>query len=273
MSAEERLREGKLDEALAELQQQVRREPEKSSHRTFLFQLLTVLGQWDRAATQLNVTGELDPLALPMVQTYREALRCEALRRDIFAGRRSPLVFGDPQRWLALLIEALQLSANGEHGRAADVRTQAFDEAPATSGSLNGNRFEWIADADPRLGPVIEAVVNGGYYWVPFQRIRSIHFDPPVDLRDLVWTPAQFTWANGGEAVGLIPTRYPGSESAADPQLRLARKTEWYEPAAETYFGLGQRLFATDVGDFALMDARLLELDTAEAATAEPAGG
>lgn len=271
MSAEDRLREGQLDEALAELQQQVKREPDKAKHRTFLFQLLTVLGQWERAATQLTVAGELDPTALPMVQTYREALRCEALRREIFAGRRSPLVFGDPQRWLALLIEALQLSAAGEHARAAAVRQEAFDAAPATAGAINGTRFEWIADADARLGPVIEAVVNGGYYWVPFHRIRSIHFDPPMDLRDVVWTPAQFTWANGGEAVGLIPTRYPGSETAADPLLRLARKTQWSEPVPGTYFGEGQRLFATDGGDFALLDARLIELDVPAAASAAPA--
>lgn len=263
MSAEEKLREGKLDEALAELQQQVKREPDKARHRTFLFQLLTVLGQWERALTQLNVAGDLDPSALPMVQTYREALRCEALRKEIFAGRRSPLVFGDPERWLALLIEALQLSAKGEHARAAAVREEAFDAAPATAGSLNGTRFEWIADADPRLGPVVEAIVNGGYYWVPFHRIRSIHFDPPTDLRDVVWTPARFTWANGGEAVGLIPTRYPGSESHADPLVRLARKTLWAEPAPDCYFGEGQRLLATDAGEFALMDARSIELDAA----------
>ena len=34
--------------------------------------------------------------------------------------------------------------------------------------------FEWIADADDRLGPVLEAIVNGRYYWVPFERVRRI---------------------------------------------------------------------------------------------------
>lgn len=276
MSAEERLREGDLDQALVELQQQVRREPDNAKLRTFLFQLLAVMGQWDRAATQLAVVRDLDPSAMPMVQTYREALRCEALRREIFAGRRSPLIFGDPEQWLALLIEALQLDARGEHAKAAAVRAEAFDLAPTTSGKLNGTPFEWIADADARLGPVVEAVLNGGYYWVPVHRIRAIHFDPPADLRDIVWMPANFTWCNGGESVGLVPTRYPGSENNTDPQLRLARKTQWYEPVADTFFGEGQRLLATNMGEFALMDARLIEFDVAEptpATAGDAAGG
>ena len=51
----------------------------------FLFQLLGVMGQWERAATQLKVAAELDP-AMPMVQTYREAIRCEWCADEVFAG-------------------------------------------------------------------------------------------------------------------------------------------------------------------------------------------
>ncbi|WP_243671872.1 hypothetical protein [Paraburkholderia kirstenboschensis] len=78
MTAEERLREGDLDGCLSELQSRVRKEPSKAAYRVFLFQLLAVTGAWDRALTQLNVAGELDAAALPMVQTYRE--RCNARR-------------------------------------------------------------------------------------------------------------------------------------------------------------------------------------------------
>lgn len=269
MSAEESLRDGNLDQALAELQQQVRREPDKAKHRTFLFQLLAVLGQWDRALTQLNVAGDLDPETLPMVQTYREALRCEVLRKEIFAGRRSPMIFGDPEEWIALLLEALRATAEGQHARAKEARDRAFETAPSTSGTIDGQAFEWIADADPRIGPVLEAIVNGKYYWVPFHRIRTIRIEEPEDLRDCIWMPALLTWTNGGETVGLIPTRYPGSESSPDPMVRLARKTLWVEPAPEVYLGEGQRLLATDAGEFALMDARLIELQS----PAEPAAG
>src|SRR5688572_6459243 len=103
MSAYDHLREGKPDEALAALQQEVRARPDDPKLRTFLFQLLAVQGQWDRAQNQLNVVADLDAKALAMVQVYREAIRCELLRGEIFAGKRQPLLFGQPEPWMALL--------------------------------------------------------------------------------------------------------------------------------------------------------------------------
>jgi type VI secretion system protein ImpE len=264
MAAEQHLREGRLPEALADLQAQVRKEPANPKYRIFLFQLLAVLGQWERALNQLQVVGEMDAASLPMVQTYREALRCESLRAEVFAGRHSPLVFGDPQPWLAWLLEALRLTAMGQYAAARGLRDQAFDAAPAISGRLDEQPFNWLADADPRLGPVLEAVVNGRYYWIPFERIRTIRLELPVDLRDAVWMPAQFTWANGGETVGLIPARYPGSEAAADALVQLGRKTEWQECGEDTWLGLGQRMLATDGGEHSLLDIREITFDVTE---------
>jgi type VI secretion system protein ImpE len=185
MRAEELLREGKLLEARAELQEQVRANPDNAKYRVFLFQLLVVLGEWDRALTQLNVSGDLDAGTLAMVHMYREALQCEALRGEIFAGRRAPLVFGDPEPWVALLIEALRLTAEGSYAEARQLREQAFEAAPATPGTIDEQQFQWIADSDGRLGPVLEAIVSGRYYWVPFHRIREIHIEEPADLRDI----------------------------------------------------------------------------------------
>jgi type VI secretion system protein ImpE len=71
-------------------------------------------------------------------------------------------------------------------------------------------------------------------------------------------------WSNGGEASGHIPTRYIGSESSADGSLRLARKTEWKELADETFIGQGQRLLATDDGEYPLLQCRLIDFATAE---------
>ncbi len=267
MFADESLRAGRLDETLKELQDQVRKDPANPKLRTFLFQLLAVLGQWDRALNQLKVVGEMDASTLPMVQTYQEALQCEVLRQEVFSGHRTPLVFGEPAQWIALLIEALQVTAKGNVAQGQVLRGQAFEAAPATSGSIDGQAFAWIADADPRLGPVLEAIINGRYYWIPFANIRSISIEEPADLRDVVWMPAYFTWSNGGETVGLIPTRYPGSHSHTDPAVRMARKTEWAEQSEDLYLGQGQRLLTTDVNDYPLMDVRLIEL-----ATVPPAG-
>ncbi|MDD1621624.1 MAG: tetratricopeptide repeat protein [Methylococcaceae bacterium] len=261
MQAEQSLHQGRPEEALAQLQENVRREPANPKLRIFLFQLLAVLGRWERALTQLNVAGELDSGNLLMVQTYREAIQCEVLRGDVFAGKRTPLLFGEPERWVALLVEALRLDADAHFNEAMTLRNEALELAPASSGSINGVGFEWIADADTRLGPVVEAIVNGKYYWIPFQQIRKIELDAPMDLRDVVWMPALFTWGNGGQATGLIPTRYSGSEKAQDALIQLARKTDWDESADGVCRGLGQRLLATNIDDYALMDARSIELN------------
>jgi type VI secretion system protein ImpE len=261
MSAEESLREGNPEQALKQLQDRVRKNPADAKARVFLFQLLSVMGEWDRALTQLNVAGDLDPAALPMVQTYREALRCEVLRKDIFAGNRSPLVFGDPEEWIARMVQALQLTASGQHVEAERQRGEALEHAAAVAGEIDGQRFEWIADADSRLGPVCEAIIDGKYYWVPFSRLQAVKVEPPEDLRDCVWAPAHLTYANGGETVALLPARYPGSEKSADGALRLGRKTQWDQAGEGTYVGLGQRMFATDQGEYALLDVRQIRLD------------
>lgn len=254
--AERSVREGDLEGGLRQLQDQVRKDASNANLRVFLFQLLAVMGEWTRALTQLDVAAELDARTLAMARMYREAVQCELLRADVFAGRRSPVVFGEPEEWLALLIESLLVSGTPRAGEAQVLRDRAFESAPPSAGILDGTPFEWIADADMRLGPVCEAIINGRYYWVPFSRFSKIVVEAPVDLRDLVWMPAEFHFANGGEAVGVIPTRYPGSEQSPDCQIRLGRKTAWQEQAPGVFCGLGQRVLTTDGGDHALMDVR-----------------
>ena len=260
-AAEEALRAGDPDQALAQLQNAIRSEPANASLRTFLFQLLSVLGNWERAANQLEVVGELDAGALPMVQMYREALRCEVVRGKVMAGSTAPLLFGHPEDWIAILIEALLSDGQGRTADGAKLREKAFDLAPATAGTINGQPFEWIADADMRLGPVCEAVINGRYYWLPYARLNRIVLEAPEDLRDFVWLPAHFEFANGGEMVGIIPTRYPGSESDPDPLIRLARKTDWLEVGNDVYHGRGQRVLTTNEGDFPLLEVREIVLE------------
>ena len=256
MRAEEYLRDGNLQGALEDLQAQIRNQPDNSRLRIFLFQLLAVLGQWERALSQLNVLDKLEKNTWPMVHAYREAIRCEILRAEIFAGRRKPLIFGEPPPWMAWLLESLRLMVAAQYDQALALRDQAFDLAAASSGTMDETPFNWIADADSRLGPVLEAMINGRYYWVPIQQIRAINITEAADLRDFVWLPAEFTWVNGGQAFGLIPTRYPGSESVQDSSIQLARTTQWQELTDGIFQGLGQRMLATDQDDYPLLDVR-----------------
>ncbi|MCG7929117.1 MAG: tetratricopeptide repeat protein [Candidatus Thiodiazotropha lotti] len=261
--AQELLQQGQLDQALETLQQSIRNAPSDTKLRVFLFQLLCVMGAWERALSQLQVAGDMDSLNLPMAQTYREAIRCELFRQEVFSGDKSPLIFGDPPEWTAFLVEALKHSGKGEYSQAESLRNQVFELAPATPGNIDGQAFEWIADADSRLGPMIEAIVNGRYYWIPMQRLKKITMEAPEDLRDMVWTPAQLTFENEGEAVALIPSRYPGTENAPEPALKLSHKTEWQTPAEGVYLGLGQRMMATDQDDYPLLNVREIQFQSA----------
>jgi type VI secretion system protein ImpE len=262
--AEQTLKGGDPVGALAQLQDQVRARPADPKLRVFLFQLLCVLGQWERALNQLDVASNLDPEALAMAQTYRDAVQCEAVRDDVFGGKKSPLIFGQPDQWLALLIESLLLQGQGDRQRSIALRSRAFDEAPTTAGDIDGRPFAWISDADSRLGPVLEAVINGRYYWIPFSRLSRIELEPPEDLRDMVWIPARLRFENGGETVALIPTRYPGSSASADGLIALARKTVWEEIGPDSHRGLGQRVLATDADEVPLLEARTITLTGSE---------
>ena len=261
MQAQDYLKQGDLEAALAAVTQSVRDDPLSSEQRTFLFQLLAVRGDWPRALTHLNVAGDMEPKALPMVQTYREALACEALREQVFAGTRTPLVFGDPEQWVALALEACKLAGQGHYEQAAAMRDEAYEDAPSNSGTINGEAFEWIADADSRIGPFVEAIIDAKYYWVPMHRIASMTIEEPEDLRDLVWIPAQFDWVNGGQSIALLPVRYPGSHNSENDALRLSRLTEWDEHPGGTYCGFGQRMYATNESDYPILDVRELVFD------------
>lgn len=262
-NATDYLRAGDLAGALSALQEQVRARPEDAKLRIFLFQLLSVMGDWKRAVAQLKVCAQLDSEAVTMAQTYREAIVCEVFREKVFAGETEPLILGEPREWTVLLVQALAALAGGQAAEAASLRARAFEMAPVTPGALDEADFEWIADADMRFGPLLEIIINGRYAWLPFENVAAIRAEPPADLRDAVWTPVELTLVNGDEFVGLIPTRYPGTTTAGTDAEKLGRATSWHDAGADTFVGRGQRLLATDAGDTALMDLRHLALRSA----------
>jgi type VI secretion system protein ImpE len=262
MTAEESIRAGKLEEALASLQSSVRANPTDAGLRVCLFQLQCVLGNWEKAMTQLKVLADLNPETMMLARIFGPVVNCEIFRAEVFQGKRTPIIFGEPMEWVGLLMRANEHVARGEFAAAQSLREQAFEAAPATSGKLNGHDFAWMADADSRLGPILEVILEGKYYWVPFCRIKKIVMEKPSDLRDLVWKPAVFIWTNGGEASAHIPTRYPGTESSPDNQLRLARRTDWLEREGGACLGLGQRIIATDTEELPLLECQSIDLSS-----------
>lgn len=264
MDAEDALRQGDIDTAQHLLEGRIREDPTNSAPRIFLFQILALQGNWERALRQLKTLGELDPGTLAMAWCYRNAIQCEILREKVFRGDVTPSIYGEPGEWTALLLESLKLTAGGQPAEGANLRRQAFELAAAIPGVIDNQPFAWIADADSRIGPMLELMLEGRYGWAPVEAIAEVHIEEPTDLRDFVWIPVHIQWRNGGEAHGLMPSRYPYSYRNDDPSLTLARKTLWENCGGEFYQGYGQRMWATDQNEYPLLSCRHIQIQPPE---------
>lgn len=251
---EVQFKEGNLSGALVSLQGEIRKKPADPKLRLFLFQLLCVLGEWNRAHTQLKTVSDLGDEYKILSPQFEPLLLAALIRDEVFAGKRTPLVIGEPAEYVSQFIQALKLEAEGDLAGATQLRELGLESAPARAGTLNGEPFEWLMDADPRLGPIIEAVIDGKYCWLPIESIQIWASEPPSDVRDFVWQPASIKLVNEGEIFAHIYSRYPGTELSEDPSLKLARRTDWVDKGDGVQFGLGQRVFATSGEDIPLLE-------------------
>jgi type VI secretion system protein ImpE len=261
MDLKELLRAGQIDEALAAAKDRVRAAPSSTEHRIALFEIFSLVGEWERALNQLSVAGELDGKLVPFAHLYRAALASEVLRDAVFAGRRAPTVLGDPDPWVAGMIEALGVAGRGHAEEAMSLRARSLDEAPTWPGRLGDTAFEVFGDADPRLGPILEAVVDGAYSWIPVRRLRSLEVEAPGSLRDTIWIRAHLELTNEGRLAALIPVRYPGSERSDDADARLAKKTTWQDAGGGLFVGEGQRMMIVDDDEKALLELGAVTFD------------
>jgi len=263
MTPEELIKAGELQQALSAAKQNVQANPADPKHRVYLFQLQCVLGQWKESLAQLSILNDMDADSSMFANVFSPVVESEILRSEIFKGSKTPIIFGEPEEWMGDLVHANQMAAQGEIAAYDEAQKRAFDKAPATKGKIDGTAFEWIADADTRLGPMLEVILQGCYRWVPFMRIASIKFEPTKNLCDLVWRSANFTWTNGGAASGFVPVRYFTSENCPDSAIQLARKTEWIKKSEQLFIGVGQRVLTTDQADTPILEIKEITLEVA----------
>lgn len=245
--ADQLLRAGDLDGARRALVEVVRARPADEGARMFLFQLLAVAGEWDKAKKQLELLAQLSPEAQMLSVAYGQAVDAERERADVFAGKAKikQLVSSD---WAEGLVDAIEHYANGRVAEGDAARDAAFEAAPDTPGTLDDVAFDWIADADSRFGPAFEAIVGCRYGLVPFDMVASIKSEGPKDLRDTVWYPVQLAFKSGQSVAAMLPTRYPGSEASDEVNERLGRATSWRDTASGQA-GSGQHLWALSTED------------------------
>lgn len=253
------LREGDLSGARAALVEVVRSRPGDPQARMFLFQLLAVAGEWDKAKKALETLVQISPEAQMLAVAYGQAIECEAQRARVFAGQEPMPVLANADGWAGGVARAISLFAQGQDAAAAELRDVAFDDVPDMPCHFNDEAWDWIADGDSRFGPTFEAIVGGRYGLLPFDAVERISCEGVRDLRDVVWLPVEIDMRSGQSISGFIPARYPGSERSPDPLIQLGRSTQWQDHDwGQT--GLGQRLWGgSGEEDRGLLGLRSLE--------------
>jgi type VI secretion system protein ImpE len=235
MTATELYKAGKLKEAIQAISAEVRDHPTDARRRTFFFELLCFAGDFGRAEKHLNVLAEAGPDAATGVLVYRAALHAENMRTDLFTRKEYPVVA----------------------------------EAPPVSGTWNGQPFESIEDADPRVGPRFEIYAAGQCMWLPLAHIASLEMQAPKRVRDLLWVP---TLVHTGEAFKgtelgevLAPALFPLSSRHADDAVKLGRLTVWAEEEGESV-PYGQKTMLVDGEELPILELRELVITQPEAA-------
>ena len=260
-NADELLREGDLSGARAALVEIVKAQPSNEQGRMFLFQLFAVLGEWDKARNQLQALAQLSPEAQMLSVTYNQAMDAEKQRAAVLAGAAEMPLLAGTGGWAQGVALSLPLLGRGDVDAATAARDEAFDQAPDMPGTIDGQKFDWIADADGRFGPTFEAIIAGRYGLIPFDEVARITSEGPRDLRDTVWYPVQIAFKSGQSVAAFLPARYPGSEGDDDDKVKLGRLTSWVDRDWGQQ-GLGQRLWTLSDGeDRGLLDLRELVID------------
>lgn len=255
------LRQGDIDGARAALVEAVRASPADQRLRMFLFQLLAVNGEWDKARNQLQSLVQISPQAQMLSVTYNQVLDAEVQREAVFAGTAEAVLLAGSGGWADGIAKALSRFGAGKVAEAEALRDAAFDAAPDMHGDCDGIRFDWIGDCDSRFGPTLEIILGGRYGLVPFDMVKAITSTGPDDLRDTIWCPVEVEFANGHGAAAFLPARYPGSEKSASSLERLGRVTEWVE-CDWGQQGFGQRIWSFSGGeDRGILEFRKIEFD------------
>lgn len=247
-TAKELLEEGKLNEAIQAMNDEVKRNPTDIQRRSLLAEILCVSGRLDRADAQLEVILQQDSKAALGVALMRQMIRADTARRDFYSAGRLPEFVDVPPPYVQKYIQASIHAREKRLGEAKQLLDQAEAERPRVKGSCNGRPFDDLRDLDDVTAAVFEVLTSTGkYYWIPVERVRSIEFRKPERVRDLIWRRAAMSVESGPDGEVFLPATYFPSNGEVDEKALLGRVTEWRGGDAEPMRGVGQVSFL--VGD------------------------
>lgn len=174
LNAKTLFEEGRLGDAVMELNEAVKTHPADVGLRVFLFELLCFQGALDRAAKQLDVVAAQSGDAGTELasQVYRGLLAAEAARRQVFHGDALPKFITPPGPHVEQYLMLVKKMASPPAEIAAMIE-RAEEETPEVSGERAGTAFSSFRDADDRVAGVLEVFYGSDYLWVPSTRSRA----------------------------------------------------------------------------------------------------
>lgn len=258
-------RAGKLTEALAAATAAVKQHPTDLGHRVLLAELLLFSGNLERADVILDAAGQIDPSSALVVAEFRQLLRAETARRQLFRDGRVPELLGDLEPSGQASLKALVAWRAGDFEAAAAAAAEAEALRPRVTGLINGEAFDDFRDADDLLPGYVETLTTTGkYYWIPVARIESMDFHPPKRPRDLAWRRCSMSVTAGPDGDVYIPATY-FAEGEIDEVFRLGRETTWSEQGGLVR-GVGQRIFLAGEQDLTVMQLEHVVIEPADLA-------
>lgn len=251
-TAADLFRAGKLDEALAAATAAVKQSPTDLGHRVLLAELLLFAGNLERADVILDAAGQIDPSSALVVSEFRQLLRAETARRQLYRDGRVPELLGELEPTGQASLKALVALRAGDTEAAGAMAEEAEALRPRVRGRANDDGFDDFRDADDLLPGYVETLTTTGkYFWIPVARIESMQFHPPRRPRDLAWRRCSMSVAAGPDGDVYIPAIY-FAEGEVDDVFRLGRETGWKDLGGLVR-GLGQRIFLAGEADFSIM--------------------
>jgi type VI secretion system protein ImpE len=231
---------GKLEEAIEAANGEVRQNPADADARAFLADLLSLIGNFERADVQLDALAKILPGAGAAVALGRQLVRAEQWRQQCFQEGRVPELLGAPEERLQLHLRALAELRAGDPAAAAELLERAEALRRPLRGRGSAGAFEDFRDADDLVGGFFEVLTSTGkYYWVPMERVARLELRPLERPRDVLWRRAAMEVRSGPEGDVYLPAIYaPLPQELA---ARLGRTTEWSESAPVR--GVGARCF------------------------------
>lgn len=245
-----------IDELFEDAKARAQRAPTDFRARSDLWQIFAARGEVDRARKQLDLMIQIDSSWAMEVQACHGLLLAEDERLKIFAGVKPPVCLGTPPDWFAKSVVAVGMVAAGHAEAAAKLLSEVRDEAQALCGTLNQGPFEWLCDGDARIGPYLEVIVQGRYFWAPWQSLRSLVTRPPTEIRDMLWQQAMVEVTEEGPIEAFIPVRYPHPRNSDES---LSRRTDWEPLSTDLYIGYGQKTLFTNDNSCGYLDVRKLD--------------